>query len=54
MVIVHEHRGKPDGMIVCHLPSGPTAFFGLHNVVLRHDLKEIPDNMSLEYPHLVF
>jgi rRNA maturation protein Rpf1 len=31
--MVHEHRGEPDGLIVCHLPFGPTAYFGLLNVV---------------------
>ncbi len=29
LVIVHEHRGEPDGMIISHLPYGPTAYFGL-------------------------
>lgn len=38
VVILHEHRGEPDGLVVCHLPFGPTAYFGLHNVVLRHDI----------------
>lgn len=33
VVLVHEHRGVPDGLIVCHLPFGPTAYFGLLNVV---------------------
>lgn len=33
IVIVHEHRGEPDGMVVCHLPYGPTAFFGVYNTV---------------------
>jgi hypothetical protein len=28
----------PDGMVVCHLPYGPTAYFGLFNTVLRHDI----------------
>ena len=28
VVIVHEHRGEPDGMVICHLPFGPTAYFG--------------------------
>jgi U3 small nucleolar ribonucleoprotein protein IMP4 len=28
-----------DGLIVCHLPYGPTAHFSLINPVLRHDLK---------------
>ena len=35
MVVVHEHRGEPDGLVVCHLPYGPTAFFGLYNAVRR-------------------
>ena len=43
IVIVHETRGEPDGLIVCHLPFGPTAYFGLCNVVLRHDLKDKVD-----------
>ena len=28
VILVHEHRGEPDGMVVCHLPFGPTAYFG--------------------------
>ncbi len=43
VVIVHEHRGMPDGMIVSHLPFGPTAYFGLSNVVLRHDITKAGD-----------
>lgn len=40
-------------MQVCHFPYGPTAYFTLHNVVLRHD---IPDRgtVSEQYPHLIF
>ena len=33
IIIVHEHRGKPDGLVICHLPYGPTAFFGVYNTV---------------------
>lgn len=54
LVILHEHRGRPDGMIISHLPSGPTAYFALANVVLRHDLKTKLDTMPEERPHLVF
>ena len=39
VVLVHEHRGEPDGMIVCHLPHGPTAYFGLSGTVTRHDIR---------------
>ncbi len=53
LVIFHEHRGEPDGMVVCHFPYGPTAYFSLHNVILRHD---IPDRgtISEQCPHLIF
>jgi len=27
-----------DGMVVTHLPYGPSAYFGIHNTVLRHDI----------------
>lgn len=54
IVLVHEHRGEPDGLIVCHLPFGPTAYFGLSNVVLRHDLPEKPPTVSESNPHLIF
>ena len=39
-------------MVVCHFPYGPTAYFSLHNVVLRHD---IPDRgtVSEQLPHLI-
>lgn len=53
LILVQEHRGVPDGLVVCHLPYGPTAYFNLSNVVMRHD---IPDTgtMSEAYPHLIF
>ncbi|CAG8627881.1 14390_t:CDS:2 [Ambispora leptoticha] len=49
LIILHEHRGEP----VSHLPYGPTAFFSLHNVVLRHDIKD-EATVSEAYPHLIF
>ncbi len=54
LIVLHEHRGEPDGMIVCHMPYGPTAYFGLSKVVLRHDLPEKPPNMRESAPHLLF
>jgi len=52
-MVVHEHRGIPDGLIVCHLPHGPTAYFTLSDIVMRHDIPDI-GTMSEAYPHLVF
>jgi U3 small nucleolar ribonucleoprotein protein IMP4 len=52
LVVLVETRGNPDGMTVCHLPYGPTAYFTLSNTVLRHD---IPDCQpaSQAHPHLI-
>eukprot|EP00898_Chlorokybus_atmophyticus_P003406 jgi/Chlat1/4066/Chrsp26S04120 len=56
IVMVHEHRGEPDGLVISHLPYGPTAYFGLANVVTRHDIKSTKDigTVSEAVPHLVF
>ena len=52
LVILQEHRGIPDGIVVSHMPYGPTAYFGLHNVVMRHDIPNVAP-VSEAYPHLV-
>lgn len=52
--MLHETRGEPDGIIVSHLPYGPTAYFGISNVVLRHDLKDKAAPVSEAYPHMIF
>jgi len=53
IVVVQETRGQPDGLLVCHLPLGPTAYFTLSNVVMRHDIEDRA-TVSEAYPHLVF
>uniref|UniRef100_A0A3Q3WJ68 Brix domain-containing protein n=1 Tax=Mola mola TaxID=94237 RepID=A0A3Q3WJ68_MOLML len=53
LIIVHETRGQPDGLVVCHLPFGPTAYFTLYNVVMRHDIPDI-GTISEASPHLIF
>ena len=52
LVVLQEHRGVPDGLVVSHMPYGPTAYFGLHNVVMRHDIPQVAP-VSEAYPHLV-
>lgn len=53
VVVVQETRGEPDGLVVCHLPLGPTAFFSLNNTVMRHDLDPPAAPMSEAYPHIL-
>jgi U3 small nucleolar ribonucleoprotein protein IMP4 len=54
MVILHEHRGEPHGLIVFHMPLRPKVYFLLQNVVLRHDVDEKVESVSEAYPHLIF
>ncbi len=53
IVVVQEHRGEPDGLIVSHLPFGPTCYFSLANTVMRHDIEGC-GTISEAYPHLIF
>ena len=42
----------PVGLIVSHLPFGPTAYFTLCNVVMRHDIPDL-GTASEAKPHLI-
>ena len=42
-----------DGLVVCHLPFGPTASFSITNTVMRHDIPDV-GTMSEAAPHLTF
>ncbi|KAG2046286.1 hypothetical protein BDR06DRAFT_977600 [Suillus hirtellus] len=45
LIILHEHP----------LPHGPTAYFTLHNVALRHNIGSYKSStVSEQYPHLIF
>lgn len=55
IILLHEHRGTPTAITICHLPHGPTASFSLHNVVLRADIPNASrGTVSESYPHLIF
>lgn len=55
LVLLHETRGRPDAMIISHLPHGPTLSLTLHNVTLRHDVSSnASSTVSEQYPHLIF
>ena len=53
VIVVQETRGEPDGLVVCHLPLGPTAYFSISNAVMRHDLDPPAAPMSEAYPHIL-
>ncbi|PWN95652.1 putative IMP4-component of the U3 small nucleolar ribonucleo protein [Tilletiopsis washingtonensis] len=55
LLVVHEHRGVPDALVLSHFPHGPTLLFTLNNVVLRHEVSaHAQSTVSEQYPHLIF
>eukprot|EP01112_Ceratiomyxa_fruticulosa_P011164 TRINITY_DN3011_c0_g2_i1.p2 TRINITY_DN3011_c0_g2~~TRINITY_DN3011_c0_g2_i1.p2 ORF type:complete len:236 (-),score=41.36 TRINITY_DN3011_c0_g2_i1:823-1530(-) len=48
-IIVTETHGDPNGMIISHLPYGPTAYFSLSSVVMRHDV-QVSASLPKVYP----
>ncbi|XP_041912552.1 ribosome production factor 1 [Alosa sapidissima] len=39
LLVINEDRKVPNGMVLCHLPDGPTAHFKISNVRLRKEMK---------------
>jgi len=39
IMVVNEDRKKPNGLLLCHLPEGPTAYFKISNVKVRSEIK---------------
>ncbi|ONK80503.1 uncharacterized protein A4U43_C01F18510 [Asparagus officinalis] len=55
VILVYEKQGIPNSLVVCHLPYGPTAYFGLSDVTSRHSIKDKKElgTMPEAYPHLI-
>jgi ribosome production factor 1 len=41
LVVINEDHKKPNGMLICHLPDGPTALFRLSNVETRDTMLNV-------------
>merc|ERR1711870_28603 len=56
IIFLSENKGNPDGIFISHLPRGPTAYFGINNLLMRHDIgyKKNVGTISDFYPHLIF
>nr|UXY87315.1 U3 snoRNP protein, IMP4 [Cryptomonas sp.] len=46
LLMIYENRGNPNSLIVSHLPSGPTVFFRLSNIISIYSKKnpKLPEN----------
>ncbi|XP_072174168.1 ribosome production factor 1-like isoform X2 [Diadema setosum] len=39
LLVINDDRGKPNGLVISHLPEGPTTHFKMSSVKLRQDIK---------------
>jgi len=40
LIVVHEDRKVPNGIVMCHLPEGPTAYFKINSLQFTKDIKK--------------
>ncbi|KAL6265244.1 hypothetical protein P5V15_002165 [Pogonomyrmex californicus] len=53
IVIVNEDQCKPNGLLIIHLPDGPTAHFKLSNVKITTDLKRNHKEFTEHRPEVI-
>jgi len=52
VLIVHEDRKSPNGIVFSHLPDGPTAYFKINNLTFTKDIKKHGKSTS-HYPEVI-
>ncbi|NP_001231768.1 ribosome production factor 1 isoform 2 [Danio rerio] len=52
LMVINEDRKVPNGMVLCHLPDGPTAHFKVSSVRLRKEMKRHEMDSSRRKFHL--
>jgi len=53
ILVINEDNRTPNGLLVCHLPDGPTAHFKLSNVKVTKDLRKDYRNISAHRPEII-
>lgn len=53
LVVINENNKQPEGLLVIHLPEGPTAHFKISNFKSLKDLKKRPSNITSHRPEVI-
>lgn len=53
IVVINENRRKPNGLLVIHLPNGPTAHFKLSNVKITEHIKRDHKEITRHRPEVI-
>uniref|UniRef100_A0A7I4Y7G7 Brix domain-containing protein n=1 Tax=Haemonchus contortus TaxID=6289 RepID=A0A7I4Y7G7_HAECO len=46
LLVIHEDQKKPNGIIFCHLPEGPTAYFKINSLKFSKDIAHCGESTS--------
>lgn len=53
LMVINEDRKVPNGMVLCHLPDGPTAHFKVSSVRLRKEMKRRGKDPTEHNPEVI-
>lgn len=53
VLVINEHRKQPDGLLVIHLPDGPTAHFRVSNVRITTELRKNHRSITEHRPEVI-
>lgn len=53
IVVINENRKEPDGLLVIHLPDGPTAHFRVSNVRITTELRKSHKAITEHRPEVI-
>ncbi|KAJ6648835.1 putative ribosome production factor 1 [Pseudolycoriella hygida] len=53
VIIINENNHEPNGMLVIHLPNGPTAHFKLSNVKITKEIKRSHEEFTKHRPEVI-
>ncbi|KAI1891983.1 hypothetical protein AGOR_G00149320 [Albula goreensis] len=53
LMVVNEDRKVPNGLVLCHLPDGPTAHFKVSSVRLRKEMKRRGKEPTEHHPEVI-
>ncbi|CAL8253205.1 unnamed protein product [Merluccius merluccius] len=53
LMVINEDRKVPNGMVLCHLPDGPTAHFKVSSVRLRKEMKRRGKDPTEHTPEVI-
>ncbi|XP_061540060.1 ribosome production factor 1 [Phycodurus eques] len=53
LIVINEDRKVPNGLVLCHLPEGPTAHFKVSSVRLRKEMKRRGKDPTEHTPEVI-